>query len=102
MITSVKTVCNLCGLSACGMQVDVEDGRIVKIRGDDAHPESRGALCPKGHAVKEIVYAPDRLTQPLKRIGERGEGKWETISWDEALETIAARLQAVKAEYGAE
>jgi anaerobic selenocysteine-containing dehydrogenase len=48
MTTTVTTVCNLCGLSACGMQVDVEDGHVTRVRGDAGHPESRGGLCPKG------------------------------------------------------
>ena len=91
----VKTVCNLCGLCGCGMEVVVEDGRVVEIRGDKDHPENRGALCPKGRAVIDIIYSPDRLKYPLKRVGKRGEGKWERISWDQALGLVAENLQKV-------
>ncbi|MCK4723875.1 MAG: molybdopterin-dependent oxidoreductase, partial [Dehalococcoidia bacterium] len=65
------------------------------------HPESRGAICPKGRAMIEILYSPDRLTYPLKRAGQRGEGKWERISWDQALGMVAEGLQQVKDNYGA-
>jgi len=61
-----------------------------------------GELTLRGKHIKEFLYAPDRLTSPMKRVGERGEGKWERISWDEALTTIANRLNEVKQRYGAE
>ena len=99
---TLKTVCNLCGLCGCGMEVTVEDGKVVKVRGDKEHPESRGSLCAKGRAMIEILYSPDRLKYPLKRTGQRGEGKWERVSWDQALDLVAERLQQVKDSYGAE
>lgn len=102
MKKTIKTVCSICGLAGCGMEVTVEDEKVVKVEGDKTHPENRGALCIKGHAAMDILYAPDRLEYPLKRIGRRGEGKWERISWDEALNLIAEKLQAVKATYGPE
>ncbi len=98
----VKTVCCLCGGSGCGMDVTVEDGRVVKVQGDVNHPESKGKLCVKGLAAMEFLYSPDRLKFPLKRIGKRGEGKWERISWDEALGLISDGLQRAKAAYGPE
>ncbi len=98
----IKTVCCLCGLSGCGMDVTVEDGKVVKVSGDKDHPESKGALCIKGLAAMEILYSPNRLKYPLKRIGKRGEGKWERISWDEALSLISDKLQQTKAAYGPE
>ena len=97
-----KTVCSLCGLAGCGMEVTVEDEKIVKVEGDKDHPDNRGALCVKGRAAMEILYAADRLQYPLKRVGQRGEGKWERISWDQALSLIAEKLQSVKVAYGAE
>jgi anaerobic selenocysteine-containing dehydrogenase len=99
---TVKTVCNLCGLSGCGMEITVQDGKVVGVRGDKDHPESRGALCPKGGAVIDILYSPDRLKYPLRRVGQRGEGKWERISWDQALDLVAERLQQVKGTCGPE
>jgi len=99
---TVKTVCNLCGLSGCGMEITVKDGKVVKVEGDKDHPENRGALCAKGRAIIDILYSPDRLKYPLKRTGQRGEGKWERISWDQALGLVAERLQQVKDNYGPE
>jgi anaerobic selenocysteine-containing dehydrogenase len=98
----VKTVCNLCGLSGCGIEITIQDGKAVEVKWDKDHPESRGILCPKGHAVIDILYSPDRLKYPLKRTGERGEGKWEQISWDQALTLIVERLQQVRKHYGPE
>jgi anaerobic selenocysteine-containing dehydrogenase len=99
---TVKTVCNLCGLCGCGMEVTVRDGKVVQVRGDKDHPENQGALCPKGRAILELLYSPDRLRQPLRRVGQRGDGRWERISWDEALDLIAEKLQQVKDEAGPE
>jgi anaerobic selenocysteine-containing dehydrogenase len=99
---TIKTVCNLCGLSGCGMEIVVKDGKVVKVDGDKDHPENRGALCAKGRAIIDILYSPDRLKHPLKRVGRRGEGKWKRISWDQALDLIAERLQQVKDDYGPE
>jgi anaerobic selenocysteine-containing dehydrogenase len=82
------------------MVVTVEDGKAIRVRGDKDHPENRGALCAKGQAALDLLYAPDRLKTPLKRMGQRGEGKWAPISWDEALDLIAGQLQQVKDRYG--
>jgi len=82
--------------------VYVKDGTIVKIEGDPDFPTNHGAMCSKGLAFKQLVYHPDRLKYPLKRAGKKGEGKWERISWDEALDTIVNKLKEVKREYGAE
>lgn len=86
----------------CGLLVAVENGRLVKIRGNPDHIVSRGYICPRGKAAIEYFYHPARLHRPLKRAGERGQGKWEPISWDQALDEIAARLESVKRDYGAE
>jgi anaerobic selenocysteine-containing dehydrogenase len=98
----IKTVCNLCGLSGCGMEITMLDGRITEIKGDKDHPESHGVLCPKGLAMKDIFYSPDRLKYPLKRVGWRGEGKWEQITWDQAMDIMAEKLQQVKKTHGPE
>ena len=84
------------------MLVYVRDGTITRIEGDPDFPTNRGAMCSKGLAFKQLVYHPDRLKYPLKRAGRKGEGKWERISWDEALDTIVSKLTEVKREYGAE
>ncbi len=84
------------------MFVHLRDGVITKIEGDPECPANHGSLCSKGLAFTELVYHPDRLKHPMKRAGERGAGKWEQISWDEALDTIATKLRTVKEESGAE
>jgi len=97
----VKSYCRNCH-GGCGVLVHVKDGRIVNIEGDPEFPTNRGSMCSKGLAAMQLVYHPDRLTHPLKRVGDKGEGKWQSISWDEALDTVAGKLRQVKAEYGAE
>ena len=72
----------------CGAKLHVRDGKVVKVEGDENHPWSHGRACPRLLALTQYMYHPDRITQPLKRIGERGEGKWQPISWDEAFDTV--------------
>lgn len=93
----VPTVCLLCP-SGCGMQGRVVDGRLVKLEGSPLHPMNLGALCPKGQAAPELLYNPDRVQGPLRRIGERGEGAWEPINWETALSMVAGRLKDVRAK----
>lgn len=88
--------------SQCRIRVAVQDGRVVSVDGDPADPEGCGELTLRDRHLKEILYAPDRLQYPMKRLGERGEGKWARISWDEALDAIAGRFREIKAQNGAE
>ena len=97
----VKTVCSLCQCS-CGVLAYVEDGNVIDIKGDPDHPNNKGALCPKGLAGIELLYHPARLNYPLKRVGKKGDGKWQKISWDEALDSIAHKLSDIKHKYGPE
>jgi len=98
----VKSACRMCH-GVCGVLVHLqEDGRVAKITGDPDCPTSLGYICPKGRASVELLYHPDRLKYPLRRTGERGENKWQRISWDEALDTTAARFLDARAEYGPE
>ncbi len=96
----VKSTCPMC--NGCGVLVHLREGKITKIEGDPNAPLTRGALCPKGLASLELLYHPDRVKHPLRRVGERGEGKWQQISWDEALTTIATEMNKAKNNYGAE
>jgi anaerobic selenocysteine-containing dehydrogenase len=84
------------------MLVQVENGRATKLRGDPDHPVTRGFLCGKVAKYLDREYSPERLLYPLKRVGEKGEGRFERISWDEALDTIAKRLTAIARKFGPE
>ena len=86
----------------CGVLLYVRDGRLVKVEGDPDFPHNQGRLCPRCLALPHVIYHPDRLKYPLKRTGERGEGKWERITWDEAYETIVNNFNRVKRENGPE
>ncbi|MFC1910503.1 molybdopterin-dependent oxidoreductase [Chloroflexota bacterium] len=97
----VKSACGFCN-AACGVIIHIENGVPVRVEGDKDDPTNRGALCAKGHASIEFFNHPDRLKYPLKRLGEKGEGKWQRISWDEALDIIASKLMEIKDKYGAE
>jgi anaerobic selenocysteine-containing dehydrogenase len=92
MTEIVKTTCYMC-IRGCGMDAYVEQGRMVKAEGMREHLISQGGLCPKGLAAVQYEYDPGRLLHPLKRTGQRGEGKWQPISWDEAIAITARELQ---------
>jgi anaerobic selenocysteine-containing dehydrogenase len=98
---TVRSICQACHCN-CGVIVHLENGRVTKVTGDPGHPMNRGFICVKGRAQPELLYHPDRLKYPVRRAGERGEGKWQRISWDEALDEISERLREVKEKYGAE
>ena len=96
----IRTVCRTSDYVGCGLSAVVEEGVIVKVRpGDFPDPADRGA-CPKGLATPQMVYHPERLRHPLKRTGERGEGKWQRVSWEQALNEISAALLQISERYG--
>ena len=84
------------------MLVHVENGRATKLRGDPQHPVTRGFLCGKVAQYLEREYSPERLLYPRKRIGPKGSGEFQRISWEEALDTIAEKLAAISREFGPE
>jgi len=91
---TVRTMCPMnCHPTLCGMLADVEDGRLVGVRGDPDNPDSRGFLCVRGQASREIIDSPLRILHPLVRA-RRGGGDWRRVSWDEALELIVTRMRA--------
>ncbi len=91
----VAGACALCP-SACGILARVADGNVVKLEGNPMHPVNSGSLCPKGQAGPELLYNPDRVNGPQKRKGDRGSGQWESISWDEAIKTVADQLNTLR------
>ena len=103
MITDgvVRSVCGLC-TNGCGILVHLKNGKAIKVEGDPESPISKGKLCSKGLASLDYLYHPNRLKYPLKRIGERGEGRWQQISWDEALDMVASELIKAREHHGTE
>jgi len=97
----VKSHCRMCH-GGCGVLVYTKDGKAAKIAGDPDCPINHGTLCSKGLASTQLAYHPDRLTHPVRRVGPKGSGQWERISWDEALDAIADRVLDYKDNFGAE
>ncbi len=99
----IKAACPHDCPDTCAMLVTVEDGVAVKVAGDPEHPFTRGTLCTKVANYEQRTHNPDRIKTPLRRIGKKGEGKFEAISWDEALDEITSRFKALaESEEGAE
>ncbi|MGH3116130.1 MAG: molybdopterin-containing oxidoreductase family protein [Gaiellales bacterium] len=98
----VSTYCPLC-VSRCGARATVSDDTLLALQPDPSHPTGK-ALCVKGKAAPELVHHPDRLLHPLRRTNPKGAGDpgWRAISWDEALDEIAARLLELRTHFGAE
>jgi len=94
-IKYVPSVCLQCP-GGCGILVKVVNGKAVKIDGLPGHPVNEGKVCPKCQAGLQVLYDPDRIKGPLKRMGERGEGKFESISWEQALNEIAEKLRGIR------
>lgn len=98
----VRGACPVDCPDTCSWIVTVEGGRAVKLEGDRDHPYTRGALCVKLNGFLDYARAPDRLLHPLRRVGAKGEGRFQRITWDEALDEIADRLRATIDEHGGE
>ncbi|MFC2033701.1 molybdopterin-dependent oxidoreductase [Chloroflexota bacterium] len=96
-----QSFCRLCA-GRCGVRAMVDEGKLVSVAGDPDDPLGRKGTCNKGRAWPEVLNHPNRLRYPQKRIGEPGEGRWRRISWPEALDIIAERLEGYKNEYGPE
>jgi anaerobic selenocysteine-containing dehydrogenase len=97
----VKSHCRMCH-GGCGVLVYTKAGRAVKIAGDPDCPINHGTLCSKGLASIQLAYHPHRLTYPVRRLGPKGSGRWERISWDQALDTLSERILDFKERFGAE
>ncbi len=90
-----SSVCQQCP-SGCGIVVKIQEGQAKKIEGNPAHPVNRGKLCAMGESALQVLYNPDRIKQPLKRVGKRGSGEWAEIPWEEAYKTIVASLKGLQ------
>ncbi|SDO75795.1 molybdopterin-containing oxidoreductase family protein [Selenomonas ruminantium] len=97
-----KSACPYDCPDCCGLLITTENGRAIKVEGDPAHPFTRGTLCPKMAHYERTVHSPKRLLTPLKRMGAKGEGKFVSISWQEAVAEIASRWREIIDRYGAE
>jgi len=95
--TLVKAVCPHDCPDTCALLVTVEDGVATEVKGDPDHPTTAGVLCTKVSRYVDRTYHPERLLYPMRRVGRKGEGKFERISWDEALNTIADKLESIAA-----
>lgn len=102
MTTTFRSVCPYDCPDCCGLLVEVEDNKVIRVKGDPEHTFTRGTLCPKMVHYEETIHSPERLTTPLRRIGAKGEGKFEPITWDEAISSIASQWKRLINEYGAE
>src|SRR5579884_1942717 len=96
------SVCALDCPDCCSLLVNVENGRATRLRGNPDHPVTRGFLCGKVAQYLEREYSPQRLLYPLRRAGKKGEGRFERISWDDALDAIAENLTRIAREFGPE
>jgi anaerobic selenocysteine-containing dehydrogenase len=97
-----RSVCPHDCPSQCALVVTVDGGRVTGVGGDPAHPFTRGVVCGKVHDYAERLYAPTRVLTPLRRVGAKGEGRFEPIGWDAALDEIARRWREVIAQWGGE
>jgi anaerobic selenocysteine-containing dehydrogenase len=99
---TVRGTCHHDCPDSCGWVATVRDGVAVELRGAPEHPFSAGELCPKVNHFLDRVYHPDRLHQPLRRVGPKGSGAFEPCSWEEALGVVAARLTDAIDRHGPE
>lgn len=91
----IRSMCQMC-TTACGITATVSAGRLLAIAGNPEDPNSQGSVCAKGVAGPSILYDPNRLLYPMRRVGRRGEGRWRRISWEEAYTEIADRLRTIR------
>jgi anaerobic selenocysteine-containing dehydrogenase len=93
----VQGVCPHDCPDTCAMHITVQDGRVIRVAGDPTHPPTHGALCTKVSRYAERTYSAERVLTPLKRVGAKGEGRFEPVSWEAALDDISARLKSIAA-----
>src|SRR5690348_2148551 len=95
----ITTMCPMnCIPTQCGMTVEVENNKLLSVKGDVHNPDSRGFLCIRGRATPEIFDNPKRLLRPLRRVGARGDNQWQECSWDEAYDMIVTAIGQTQPE----
>ena len=95
--TLVRGACPHDCPDTCALRITVQDGCVVKVQGDPDHPPTHGALCTKVSRYAERTHHPERVLHPMKRVGPKGSGRFQRVSWDEALDTVASRLREIAA-----
>jgi anaerobic selenocysteine-containing dehydrogenase len=101
MTETRRSYCGLCH-PRCGLLLEMENGKAVRVKGDPEHPITRGRICARGKLMIDHVYHPDRLNYPLKRTGERGGGRWQRMTWEQGLDEVSEKLAALRETYGPE
>lgn len=96
-----RSYCGLCH-PRCGLLLEVEEEKILSVKGDPEHPVTSGMICERGRLMPDHVHHPDRLNYPLKQKGRKGSGNWERISWEQALDEVAGKLAELKDKHGPE
>ena len=102
MFKTINSVCPKDCFGSCSLEVDVEKGKIIKVRGNRNSPVNQGRICTKGMHYPNMLYSPERLLYPLQRIGKRGKGEFKRISWEQTLDSIYEKLKNLKEQYGPE
>ena len=97
-----KSICPYDCPNTCGFLMEVEDGKIVRVKNDPEHPVSRSGICRKMARYQDSIYSEKRILTPLKRTGEKGSGSFTPISWEEAIRTITDQWKKIIAESGPE
>ncbi|MBV7275505.1 molybdopterin-dependent oxidoreductase [Clostridium sp. PL3] len=98
----LRSVCPYDCPDTCGLIINVEDGKVIKVQGDPEHPFTRGTLCPKMAHYEKTVHSKKRILTPLLRNGAKGSGRFEPISWDKAIKHIATKWKEIIVKYGSE
>lgn len=101
-ITIRKMSCPYDCPSTCGLLAEIENGRIVKVKNDKTHPVSKNGICRKMQHYEQDIYSMDRLMKPMRRVGKKGEGKFEPISWNEAVREITDHFKDIIEKWGSE
>lgn len=93
-------VCRGNCMGGCPLDIIVRDGKVVRVQAAETPDERYNRICQKGMTHPQRIYSPERLLYPMKRVGDRGSGEWERISWEEAIDTITSKWKELRAEYG--